>query len=371
MLGLNTCIDADIADTLAQLLITHLGELCSGQRLRGITENAELARNGDGGVAMIAGYHNGNDARLSALLDSRADLGTNGIYHTDQTEEYKLLLERLGSAAIRQLGERSVCCGKHAQRLLRHRAVLGFDPLAQLGGHGDKTSVDKCRSAASEQNIRRALGVLNGNISAVGPADGCIACGSSGQFLAACGQTVYGGHHLSHRIKGCLGDSRLKPLKLRFMQLERRGIGYKRRLGRLADNAVSALACVRAKCKRGREQPLIAAVVTNDGHAVLRQSSGLIGAYDLRAAERLDGGKPAYNGIALRHISNADGEHYGNDRRESLGYRRNGKADRNHKHVDNSAEYLRRIAGQLIASADERVGEYKHAYAENDHRQQL
>ena len=86
--------------------------------------------------------------------------------------------------------------------------------------------------------------------------------------------------------------------------------------------------------------------MVNNGHLVLRERTGFVGADYLRASERLDCGELAYNRIFLRHIRNAYRQHDSHHRRKSLGNGGNGEADGYHKHVDNALEYQRGIAAR-------------------------
>ena len=97
-------------------------------------------------------------------------------------------------------------------------------------------------------------------------------------------------------------------------------------------------------------------------HLVLSQRSGLIGADDLGAAQRLHGSKPPDDGVALGHIGNADGKHHRNHRCQALRDRRNCQRNRNHKGAQN--------AGQGEIALHQQVeSENEYADAQHDIRQ--
>ena len=143
-----------------------------------------------------------------------------------------------------------------------------------------------------------------------------------------------GGHHLAHGVKRGLGDAGLLLLKLRFYLPVGCTEVHERGLGRLALCAVGGVDRVAAKCHRGSkcvDRP----VMLDDGHLVLRQRAGLVGAYHLSAAEGLDGGQAADNGIAFTHVRNADRQHDRDDRCKTLGYRSDGEGHGDHEGTQN------------------------------------
>src|SRR5699024_3908897 len=71
VLGLHPGVDRNVAEPALKLLVIHRVELAAGDGLGGVLENAQLLRYGNGGVYMVAGYHDGPDARAAALLDRR------------------------------------------------------------------------------------------------------------------------------------------------------------------------------------------------------------------------------------------------------------------------------------------------------------
>ena len=73
----------------------------------------------------------------------------------------------------------------------------------------------------------------------------------------------------------------------------------------------------------------------DDGHPVLRQCAGLVGAYDLSAAESLNCGQAADDGIALTHVRDADRQHDRDDCCKPLGYRGDGEGHGDHEGAQN------------------------------------
>ena len=86
--------------------------------------------------------------------------------------------------------------------------------------------------------------------------------------------------------------------------------------------------------------------MVNNGHLVLRERTGFVGADYLRAAERLDCGELAYNRIFLRHVCDAYREHYSDNGGEPLGNRRDGETHCDHEHINYALEYHRRVAAR-------------------------
>ena len=93
-------------------------------------------------------------------------------------------------------------------------------------------------------------------------------------------------------------------------------------------------------------------------HFILCERACLIGAYDLSAAQRLYGSKPAYDGVALAHICNAYGQHNGNDCGKALRDSCDSKGYRHH-------EVIKYGLGSELSRHYEIEYEYEQAYAQH------
>ena len=96
MLGLNSCINAELTDLFFEILIADFIELSARDSLRGVADDAELHCDCNGGILMVARYHNGRYACVAAFLNSRLNLGTNRVNHTRKTDENKVVFKRVG-----------------------------------------------------------------------------------------------------------------------------------------------------------------------------------------------------------------------------------------------------------------------------------
>ena len=107
--------------------------------------------------------------------------------------------------------------------------------------------------------------------------------------------------------------------------------------------------------------------MVDNGHLVLRERAGLVGADYLRTSERLDRGELAYNRIFLRHICDAYREHYSNNGGEPLGNRRDGETHCDHEHINYALEYQRGVAARERRTLHkQRKGEDENADAEHE-----
>ena len=124
-------------------------------------------------------------------------------------------------------------------------------------------------------------------------------------------------------------------------------------LGRLADQLallvhrriVAEEASVEVAC-HGRRQLMSARVLSDfddavrhgeeldDTHVTRRQSTGLVGADDGHAAQRLDARKPLDDGFSMGHFESAKSECDGDDDRQALWDRSNGQRHSNRKHFN-------------------------------------
>ena len=315
MLRLHACINGIAVHLAFKGLIVHLAELCAGDCLAGVFDDSKLFGNCHGGIEMVTRNHNRANSRLAALRHSRLHLRPDGIDHTGQSDEYKLLLQRLRFRGIRKAVIRTEGSGQHTQRFVRHRLILPQNFLAFFLRQRDFFAALPDLCAAAEHHIGRALGILD-------------------NFPLS--HLMERGHHLPHGIERCLSHAWGGLFQFVFIQGKRQAIGDECRLCGLAGNgSVSLHLCVRAQRHRSGEQRLVRPKMLDDGHPVLCERSGFIRADDLRTAQRFHGGELPDDGIALGHIRHTDGKNDCHHCGQTLRDRCDRKADCNQEGIQN------------------------------------
>ena len=168
--------------------------------------------------------------------------------------------------------------GEHAERSVCHSLVSGDNAVGVFLCHGNRFAFFEIMGASVENDIGRTLCELDQTVVAV----------------------VYGGHHFAHRVKRRFAAARMLFLERRFVKPESVRPCDKCRFGGFTGN-VSVVVNLRvtAKCHIACNTLFILAEIINDRHFVLRQSTRLVGAYDLCTAQRFHCGKAAYHGVAL------------------------------------------------------------------------
>ena len=187
--------------------------------------------------------------------------------------------------------------------------------------HGHGLPVDPDAVAQRQQHIGRALGVLH-DVPVVG---------------------MQGAHHLACAVKRRLGHARQLRAQRARGQSQCDRPAHERGLGRLSGHGVRVRVVhgVGTQCHGGGEQALIAARRRRDGHAVLRERTGLVRADDLRAAERLDCREPADDRTAAAHVRHTDRQHDRHDRGQPLRNGRDRKAHGDEERVEHDREHDR------------------------------
>ena len=201
--------------------------------------------------------------------------------------------------------------------------------------------------AAGKQRVRRALCILNKALAGI----------------------VNGGHHFPGGIKGRFVNAGILFLEIPFFGSDGAGEIHQRAFGRFALGLILIVQHrVGAQRHRRRDGKRLADVL-HDGHFVLRQRARFVGADHLRAAERLDGGQAANDGVLTGHFRHADGKHHRNDRCQSL---RNGRNRQRHRHHEGLQHDLQRVAArsQLAPRHKEIEGKDEHADAQHHLGQQ-
>lgn len=169
-----------------------------------------------------------------------------------------------------------------------------------------------------------------------------------------------GGHHLSSGVERSFADSGARLDEVILAHAQGIGVSDESGLGGLArDLAGVVYLSVGAKSHGLGYELLIVAEMIDDSHLVLGQSTRLVGADYLSAAESLNCGKLTDKSLSLAHRGNAYGKDYRDDCRQSLGY---GRERRKRLKKDLQQYYLPKVLHQTpegrlsAASRSEIVG---------------
>ena len=344
VLGLDAGVDAVLGDLLLEVLVGDLVELGAGDGLGGVLADAEVLGDGHGGVDVVAGDHDRADAGLLGLGDGRGDLRTLGVDHAGEAHEDEVVLERLGAAVGGQRLVHAHGGGEHAQRLVGHVLVGGHDLLAAGVGQGLDGAVGvHDLSAAAENHVGAALGVL---------------------LEGALGGLHHDGHHLAAGVERRLAHALVAIGVAVLVEAELGGVVDQGALGGLAHGlALLGIPLGVGAESHGAHVQVVGTLdlVLGDGHLVLRESARLVRADDLGAAERLDGGHLADDGLALGHLGDAHGEHDRDHGHEALGNGGDGQGHGDHEGVEDHLG----VGAELAAVADEVDGKDDHADREH------
>ena len=93
-------------------------------------------------------------------------------------------------------------------------------------------------------------------------------------------------------------------------------------------------------------------LVLDDGHLVLGEGTGLVGADGLRAAKGLDGRELADDCLTLGHLGHAKRQHDGHDGNQALGDGGDGKRDSDHKGVEQGGRVGKNVAHAVADDVD-------------------
>ena len=291
---------------------------------------------------MVAGDHDRTDTGLLGLHDGRGDLGADRVDHAGQAAEHQIVLEGLRGEVGRGLGVGAVGEGQDAQGLVGHGLVGGENLLAALVGELHDLAVVVHMGAQADDDVGSALGEL---------------------LVVAIDVLDHDGHHLAAGIERGLADARTLRVEVGHAGLG--GVVDEGALGGLA-HGLALLGVVLGVGAQGhacKELVLVGGeLVLDDGHLVLGEGAGLIGADDLGAAEGLDGGHLADDGLATGHLGDAHGENDGHDGDQALGDGGDGQGHGDHEGV----EHHGRVGAQLAEVANDIHGEDDHADGEHE-----
>ena len=339
VLGLYAGVNGNFLKDLRELLVAHLAELRAGDGAGIVRENAEIARDGNGGVDVVAGDHDRADAGLAAFADRAVDLRTAGVDHAEEADEHEIVLKRFGLVIRRNAVPGAERRAENAQRAVGKLLGMAADVLLIFLRDREDLALVPVAGAALEQHFRRALGVLHGPAVLV----------------------VDGGHHFTAGIERRFADAGEFLVQLILVEPEIVRVVDERGLRRLALGGVHAETSLRVAAERHGlgEQDGVVRPCVGDGHAVLRERTGLVRADDLRAAERFDRRQTADDRVAAGHVRNADGKNDRDDRGEALRNGSHGERDRDHKGVENDFKAEAARAQKLHRENDDADAEHE------------
>ena len=175
-----------------------------------------------------------------------------------------------------------------------------------------------------------------------------------------------GGHHLSSGIERNFTRTRLTLDKLALFKSERFGVIDERNLVRLAGALSVCLNLgIGAKSHCRGKRFFVACVVVNNGHNVLGEGSGLIGADNLSTAERFNGSHLADYCVLFGHVGNAYCKNDCHNGNKSLRYSRNGKRNGRDERAERNVNE-RRLIGNKEEFCNKVKGKNENADADND-----
>ena len=296
MLRLNPGIDRILLYGLPQFFVGDTVQLRAGDGLGAVRDDAQLFCDGHGSVLVVAGNHDGPDARLPALGNGCLDLRANRVDHTGKTQENQIPLQIFGGVVLRSPVPVPPCGGQNPERPVGHGLVGGQNFLPLGLRHGQDPAVLLKEGAALENLVRRALGVLH----------------------EAFPTAVDGGHHLPGGIEGGLIHPGRFCLQLRLQKSLLGGKVYQSRLRRLPLRLTLGVQVGVGAKSHGGGQGFRLAQMLHHGHFVLGQGAGFVGADDLGAAQGLHRREPPNHRVAPGHIGDADGQHHGHHRSQAL-----------------------------------------------------
>ena len=342
MLGLDPGVDADVLVLFFKLLVAHHVQLCAGDGPGAVRQDTQLLGDGHGGIHMVAGDHDGADAGAAALGNGVPHLGAHRVDHAAEAGEAELLLQVLRLKIHGLFRPVPLGAGQHPQGPVGHGLVGGHDLGAVLFRHGDGLAVLQIIIAFSDNDVGRALGILD----------------------AAALAQMYGGHHLAAGVEGGLAAAEEFGLQAGFIQTQLVGPDHKGCLGGLAGHiAVRVDLRVAAEGHGGGDTLFILAEEVHHGHLVLGQGAGLIRADDLGAAQGLHRGQAADDGVSLGHVGDADGQHHRDHGGKALGYGRHGQGHSHHEGIQ--YQFKVQSAGPQKLNAENHKADAQHQPGEH------
>ena len=333
----------------------------------GIAVDSQLARDLGGRRRLVAGDHDGADARLAAGVHGGPRLVAERIDHADLADEDQFPAQVVTAIALRQLPVRQP---KHAQGGAGQLAV-GLFPVLPVGRRQRRNARGaELRNACCEQRSGRALHIRD-----------CLALW----------RAVHRDHALGLAAERDLGNAWVLALHRRAVQPAFFRSDNQRRFGRVAqDGGIAVLAVdlrvVAQQADPQREvqwligarlevlfrdaelpgrriagagdlEPAFTDLERADGHLIAGQRPRLVGADYRRRAERFDGGQAANKRVHARHALHPQRQRHGSHGRQALGHRRDRQRDAHLEHVQE-------------AVAPQPAGHHDHRAEHQDNQQQ-
>ena len=300
VLRLNTCINANCLNTLLKLFVRNLIKLCAGNCLRAIGNNAQLNRNSNGRINVIACNHNGTHTSTMRLCNSTLNLRTNWVNHAGKSNKDHVMLKVSWVIALRSFCSPVTTSRCHnAKSLVSHGLVLSQNLRAGLIGEVNNAITCRNLGAASKHLIRRTFGVL---------------------YNFARASTHHNRHHLTNRVKGRLANARTRRSKVTCGVSKFCSVCNKSSFGWLTLCNLLRIVpgSVTAQCHGTYMCIKIFCLMTDNSHLVLGQSTGLIRADNLSTTKGLNCSKTTDNSVALAHSGNAHRKNDGNNSNKTL-----------------------------------------------------
>ena len=299
----NTGEHPQAVDLGIEFLLGHLREVCAGDALVVAVGDAQFFGDGKGGVLVVAGDHNGADRSFLKVSDSAFGLGARGVDHADQAHEGEVFL--LSSHVVLADGQ-----SQHTQSQSSHLGGAGRDLVQILLGDGTGHTVLQDVGTVGKEHVGGAFGIADHPARRL--------------FMDS-------GHHLPARIKGLLRHTGLGGFHLLPGHAEGHAHIQESDLGGVTDLGTAGNGGVIAEDKAFEESfiglgvqilhvfGLAVDVYMGDGHAVLGQGTGFIGADHADSAQGLYSGQAADNGVDLDHPLDTQGQNDGHNSRQALG----------------------------------------------------
>ena len=306
-----------------KFFIRDLVQFRTGDGGGSIGQDAQLHGNGNGGILVVPGDHDGTHTGAAAFFDGRLYFRTYGVDHPGKTDEAQTAFDVgrfIGSGFRRQhlLGS-----SQHTERLVRHNLVGLQNGLLMGVCDGNDLAVLQHMGTVFQHFVRCALGKLD---------------------QLAVGGLVDGGHHLPHGIEGYFPDSGQVVLLAVLIQSQLSGIIDQCAFGGFPDGFAFFQLCVGAEGHGGGQQGFVAAPVFHHGHLVLGQGTGLVGADDLGASQGFHSGHLPDDGGSVGHVGHADGQNDGHNGGKAFGDGSNGQGYGYHEGVKHGV-YRQTVTG--------------------------
>ena len=304
MLGGHTGVNGDLGNEGTKLLVGHGLHNGTLHGLGAGGEDTNFTGDGGSGDDVVAGNHDGADAGGDTVGNGLLGFLSGGVHHGDEAQEVELLFVGQGDLGAFQ---GAAAKGQHTKALVGEVAVGRLDLLPLLGA----------QAGAVQHHVHSALG----------------------HHHDAAGEPVDGGHELTVGVEGQLaqagpGGADLVLFEAEILtQTDQSGLGGVTDLVDLAgllvggDGGIAAqegrteeglLGGVLEVCLGGGDD-LAVDIELADGHAVLGQGAGLVGADDGHAAQAFHRLEFTDDGVLLGHFPGAEGEDDGHDGAEGLG----------------------------------------------------